>query len=97
VGLGRDEFEYYMSDPKRMERRYKSGAFKESFAYCFHEPEPPRTEANKQSSRELLVKHVAALEKQLVEIEFQLSTVRGCFHDINMLLGQVLEDTKKSN
>ena len=96
VGLGKFAFEQAMEDPKLLQVRSRSGQYTESFAYCFSQPDPPRTEENKLRSRELLVKNVAALEKQLREIEFELSTVRGQFSAVNFLLNQVLEDTKKS-
>ena len=94
VGLGKDTFDVCMADPLEIQNCYRLGKYKESFAYAFQEPDPPRTEENKEASRKLLVKNVAALEKQLREIEFELSTARGLFQDINMLLGQVMEDTK---
>ena len=96
VGLGKNEFNACMADPMKLEYRSCMGEYTESFAYCFSQPDPPRTEENKLRSRELLVKNLAALEKDIRELEFQLSTVRGQFSDVNMLLGQVLEDSKKS-
>ena len=96
VGLGKFAFEQAMEDPKLLEVRSRSGQYTESFAYCFHQPDPPRTEENKLRSRELLVKNLAALEKDIRDLEFQMSTVRGQFKDVNYLLNQVLEDTRKS-
>jgi len=96
VGLGKDEFDACMKDPRKMQIRYRKEEYKESFAYVFLEPDPPRTAAEKKSSRELLAKNVKALEVELRNLEFQLTVARGYFQDINMLLEQVLEDTKES-
>jgi hypothetical protein len=96
VGLGQAEYDKCLGNPEEIEKRYKRGDYKESFAYCFMQPDPPRTEAMKQRSRELLVKHVAQLETSLREVEHQLNTARSMLNDVDMLMNQVLNDTGKS-
>ena len=40
IGLGEYWFNLSMKEPIQLEYRYTSDQYKESFAYCFHEPDP---------------------------------------------------------
>lgn len=47
IGLGQKEYEKVLKNPVLLETRYRNEDYKESFAYCFLEPEKPQTLENK--------------------------------------------------
>lgn len=69
VGLGKVEFSRNMVDPYSLARRYAANGYKESFAYCFQEPEPPRTKAQKDQAAEKLQKGFTALQSQFSTLQ----------------------------
>jgi len=94
VGLGQNEFDLAMANPKRLEERYLKGDYKESFAYVFLEPIPARTATQRERTIMLLVTNLVEVEKQIWDLERQLETLRGSFQDVNRLLNQIIEDSK---
>jgi hypothetical protein len=87
VGMGWLEWSNAMKNPKLVETRYnaKYGTFEaytESFAYCFQEPPPVRTEKDKRESivelverAEEIQKTIRALQKDLYAIQQEADTL----------------------
>lgn len=94
VGLGQVEFEKALKNPKLLELRYRKNDYKESFAYVFQKPDPPRTVDQKAASIRLLKKNLDEMERQIRELEHQLSMTRGMMQDVLLLWGQVEGDLK---
>ncbi len=94
VGLGEEEFNACLKDPTLIEKRYLNNEYKESFAYCFHKPEPPRTKFQKEVTQQELLQAVADLEKKIQEFDFQLAEIQGLVDRAVLLAGRIKEDKK---
>ena len=91
VGLGESYFKSYMDNPKLLARRYREGEYKESFAYCFLEPEPPRTKEQKEMAEIALrgvVKTVqdqfSAVQKAMFQLERDMDALALSYSIVEM-------------
>lgn len=96
VGLGKDEFDACIADPEKMEIRYKKGEYTESFAYAFHEPEPPRTAKQKQATFDKLVAEAERLQDAVFALDKQAGLLRMQVQSLNLLVGAVKNDRKQT-
>lgn len=96
VGMGKDEFDVCMADPKKMEIRHKKGEYKESFAYVFQEPDPPRTKKQKKATLEKLVAEAERLQEAVFALDKQAGLLRMQVQSLNLLVGAVKHDCKDS-
>lgn len=92
VGLGMHEFDECLSDPKLLEKRYLARDYKESFAYCFQEPEPERTEADKAKTVEELATGMRQLDEQINTLQRALDTVRAKWNTLYQLAALIEKD-----
>jgi len=95
VGLGESYFKSYMDNPKLLARRYREGEYKESFAYCFLEPEPPRTKAQKDQAAEKLQKGFTALQSQFSTLQAEWNKFETMLDQL-AITNSIVEMDKKS-
>lgn len=95
VGLGQVPFNWAMEFPKTLEHRYTGGLYKESFAYCFMEPEPPRTEEQKKKTLANLMAKIDEVDKQARTLDAGLTLLRDKLHTLSMLAATVKEDIEE--
>jgi hypothetical protein len=95
VGLGEDKFNAYMAQPKLLARRYREDEYTESFAYCFLEPEPPRTQAEKDQTEKALFQAVEDLGRKMDGLCNSLAEAQGLLSR-TMALASILKNDKKS-
>lgn len=95
VGLGKDEFDACMANPILLEKRYNKGDYKESFFYCFQEPEKPRTKAQKEQTQEALLQAVDELDKAVSKIDNEFASLRGLLTR-TVTLARIMKEDKKS-
>jgi hypothetical protein len=94
VGLGYTDYMLAIHNPKLIEKRYIEHQYTESFAYCFLEPDPERTEPEKQKNLDDLIEDVISLQsriKQLNEVVLSLSEEVSI---VVKMAKQALEDKK---
>lgn len=73
IGLGESVFHENLENPRLLEERYKKGDYKESFAYVFHKPEPPKSKRQKNlDTLNLILKRQSDLRNLIRDAE-QLS------------------------
>lgn len=94
VGLGEGSWKCAMLYPYYMEDYVVKGLYKESFAYCFHEPEPVRTEANKAKSVQDLANGMRQLDEQINALQNAVDTVREKWSSLYRL-GQLIEEMER--
>lgn len=95
VGLGQTEFEKNLANPKLLARRYDKNDYKESFAYCFLEPEPPRTKEQKEETQEALLQAVGELGRKIDGLCNSLAEVQGLLSR-TMMLASIMKEDKKT-
>lgn len=92
VGMGKVAFEMAMEDPKLLQTRYRAGLYQESFAYCFLEPDPPRTQEDKDRDFEKLVAAIKVARKDLDKAH---NIIQALWAELNSIA--VLADTVKKD
>lgn len=97
VGLGRYEFNLCMDNPEELQKRYHKGQYKESFCYCFMEPDPPRTEEQKRETLEKLMAKIAEVEKQACTLDAGLTLLRDKMHTLSLLAATVKQDIEEKD
>lgn len=70
VGLGYDAFTNALNAPHLLESRYTKGNYSESFAYCFHAPEPETNQSLAEVSACLsrVANYVGCMQANLTEL-----------------------------
>ena len=96
VGLGQAEFDACIANPKLLARRYDKGDYEESFAYCFLEPEKPRTQEQKEQTQEALLQAVTELDKAISKIDNELASLRGLLTR-TVTLARIMKEDKKTS
>jgi hypothetical protein len=96
VGLGQKEFDKVMRNPKLLAGRYRKGAYRECFGYCFHEPELPRTEQDKQATLEELTIKSRYVIKLSAELEYIAGKLTEQTNKLTQLLSLVQSDRKNA-
>jgi hypothetical protein len=112
VGLGEAEFNACLKDPTLIEKRYINAEYKESFAYCFQQPEPlltkesfaycfqqPEpllTKAQKEETEQALLQAVTELNKKIRAIDSQLTELQGIMSQTMRLVERIKEAKKSS-
>lgn len=94
VGLGRKAWKTAMRYPYHLENFVLKSLYVESFAYCFHEPEPVRTEANKAKSVQDLANGMRQLDEQINTLQNAVDTVREKWSSLYRL-GQLIEEMER--
>lgn len=96
VGLGQEPFNWAMEYPKTLEHRYKGGLYKESFAYCFLEPEPPRTEEQRKKTLANLMAKIEEVDKQARTLDAGLTLLRDKLRTLSILAATIKEDIENN-
>lgn len=95
VGLGEVVFKSNMNYPSLLTDRYAEGDYTESFAYCFMEPEKPRTAKQKEMAEIALRGAVKTFQDQLTAVQ---KAMRQLDQDMDALAQSysIVEMDKKS-
>lgn len=95
VGLGEAFFKSNMDDPSLLTDRYAEGDYTESFAYCFMEPEKPRTAKQKEMAEIALRGAVKTVQDQFTAVQ---KSMRQLEQDMDALAQSysIVEMDKKS-
>lgn len=94
VGLGQKEFEHCMADPTLLQKRHRDLDYTESFSYCFQEPEPKRTEADKEKTLEELATVMSQLNEKINALQIALDGVREKWNTLYRL-GRIIQNDRK--
>lgn len=96
VGMGKDELDACIADPRKLAIRYRMGEYEESFAYVFQEPDPPRTAAQKEKAINDLIAESEGLDTLLRELDAKVSALRMKADRITRLAATVKNDRKSA-
>ena len=96
VGMGQETFDEAVRDPQVMQTRARQSNYKESFAYCFLQPDPPRTAKQKQASFDKLMSEIERMNKRVEDLNEQASLLRMQMLSLNLLAGAVKNDRKSA-
>ena len=97
VGLGKYMFETCRKNPDRLASIYSRSAYTESFAYCFHEPEPERTEEEKTDTLSRLIVDIQRLDSEMDVLANKLDVACATLSQLVRLSKQVAEDCKNNS
>lgn len=97
VGMGKEEFDRCVANPKLVEKRYNAKygtpeGYRESFAYVFLEPEPKRTEADKKAEFVNLIRRTEEVEKEIERLTEVLNGMRSKMFSLSNTLSRVKKD-----
>lgn len=96
VGMGQQVFDEALRDPQVMQTRYRQGNYKESFAYCFMQPDPPRTKKQKAATLAKLLAEIERADERLAEIKNLVGLLQMQQTSISLLAGTVKMDQKSN-
>lgn len=96
VGMGQEIFDEALRDPQVMQTRSRQGNYKESFAYCFMQPDPPRTAKQKEATFEKLMAEIGRMNTRLDALNEYAVLIRMHSQSISLLAAAVANDRKSA-
>lgn len=94
VGMGKGVFDDNIRNPELVGSRYRANQYQESFAYVFLEPEPPRTQADRQKTLKDLHESLEILENQFRQAVDRMDDARKTLSRLHGEISRVREDIK---